>query len=445
MRIALYSFLAFLFGILVASFWVYCAVDSSKDLETSSIIEKNGESTYLTTPAEFHTEVGRFGTYVNLTPSFLEWNEAPVVIPPDWKFRTPESCLDRKRFDSASAANRNNKIIVHYHMQHNAGTSFYEWANEHFTDECATQCCYQKWKHCMVSFNEEIEAENIRNNYENHGVQYVSYELMLPPRFPLPFVGERAREGLFFTTIVRDPFKRFLTYMRRPMIKYHGNADDADSPFWTELSNKKKVYSPDNLNARWLSGALGKTLTPDHINVAKCRLQLFDLVITDTLFTQAVQQILCPLNNWTNGKYCGDDKTNQTKEYRPKPKSNNLEGTDPHFVGAWIERLRPSFEIYDYARLLSLKHMKKFKVQNLPQLSEVPSYMQVIATYANKTIDDNHFRRVPRLSIQNEDLFHPPKEFCDSMKKVWTSNPDEVPNVIGLGTIKYLEFHDMFF
>jgi hypothetical protein len=59
----------------------------------------------------------------------------------------------------------------------------------------------------MVSYNEEVEAENIRNNYINHGVQYVSYELMLPPRFPLPFVSDTARQGIFFTTIVRNPFK----------------------------------------------------------------------------------------------------------------------------------------------------------------------------------------------------------------------------------------------
>jgi len=53
----------------------------------------------------------------------------------------------------------------------------------------------------------EVEADNIRANYKNYGLQYISYELQLPPHFPLPFVSETAREGLFFTTIVRDPFK----------------------------------------------------------------------------------------------------------------------------------------------------------------------------------------------------------------------------------------------
>jgi len=36
----------------------------------------------------------------------------------------------------------------------------------------------------MVSYNEQVEAENIRQNYVKYGVQYVSYELMLPPRMP---------------------------------------------------------------------------------------------------------------------------------------------------------------------------------------------------------------------------------------------------------------------
>ena len=53
----------------------------------------------------------------------------------------------------------------------------------------------------------EVEADNIRANYRNYGLQYISYELQLPPHFPLPFVSETARKGLFFTTIVRDPFR----------------------------------------------------------------------------------------------------------------------------------------------------------------------------------------------------------------------------------------------
>ncbi|KAL7466401.1 hypothetical protein ACHAXS_006697 [Conticribra weissflogii] len=374
-------------------------------------------------------------------PTFLDWHESPVEIPADWQFHTPKYCKNYTgHFNSTDAPNRSNKIIVHYHLQHNAGTSFYEMARDHLTDECATRCCHQKWKHCVVSFNETVEAENIRHNYEYHGVQYVSYELMLPPRFPMPFVSEGARQGLYFTTIVRDPLQRFLTYLRRPRFNYHGNAHDAESPFWNELSGRQKIYSPDNLNVRWLSGAMDQ-ITVDHINIAKCRLQLFDLVISDTLFNHATRHILCPLNNWNKGKHCSVEKSEN--EY--KPKSDALEGTNPHFIGAWIERLKPSFEIYDYARILSLKHMDQHGVSDFPDLSEDPSYLQALERYANMTITESHFGRIPQITLQNEDHFHPPKDFCDNMKKVWTSNPDVVPNVVGIGTIKSMDWNDMFF
>jgi len=185
------------------------------------------------------------------------------------------------------------------------------------------------------------------------------------------------------------------------------------------------------LNTRWLSGAVDE-ITTEHVNIAKCRLQLFDLVIADTLYTQATKQILCPLNNWISGKHCSNDE----KEVEHKSKSDKLEGTTPHFIGAWIERLRPSFEIYDYARLLSLKQLKQHGVKDLPEVSEVPSYLQTLARYTNMTVTDAHLQRIPRISLENEEIFHPPKEFCEHMKKVWTSNPDAVPNAYGIGTIK---------
>ena len=77
----------------------------------------------------------------------------------------------------------------------------------------------------MVSYNEEVEAANIRQNFENHGIQYVSYELQLPPRFPLPFVSETARQGLYFTTIVRNPFRVrvfFIQYSLEAYTSYAG-------------------------------------------------------------------------------------------------------------------------------------------------------------------------------------------------------------------------------
>ncbi len=135
------------------------------------------------------------------TPSYLRWDMASLEQPNNWSFKTTKDCKHSTHF----LPDRNQKIIVHFHMQHNIGTAFWGWARRFAP--CAPRSCKQSAKHCMVSYNEEVEAENIRQNYKNYGAQYVSYELMLPPRFPLPFVSETARRDIFFTTIVRNPFQ----------------------------------------------------------------------------------------------------------------------------------------------------------------------------------------------------------------------------------------------
>ncbi|KAL3791118.1 hypothetical protein ACHAW5_004536 [Stephanodiscus triporus] len=357
------------------------------------------------------------------TPSHLRWDMPSIEEPEDWSFKMPRYCENAAKF----RPDREQKIIVHFHMQHNAGTEFWQFASR-FTP-CATRACWQDSKHCMVSYNEEVEAENIRQNYINHGVQYVSYELMLPPRFPLPFVSETARRGIFFTTIVRNPFKRFLTYVRRhaSFTSLKGDMSNGRSPFWIDLQERRKrrVYAGDNLNARWLSGAI-EHISIDHVNIAKCRLQLFDLVIADNLYEYALKKVMCPLNNWKGGRdargkiLCDDTVSKEEHKSKPDP----LNGTDAHFIGAWVERLRPSFEIYDYARLISWKQLNERGVKDLPELSEVPSYMETLARYTNMEVTDIHFKEIKRVNLENEDHFHPPVEFCNRMKKIWTSNPD---------------------
>ena len=148
-----------------------------------------------------------------VVPTYLKWEESleDVSPPQDWSFQMPKFCNTTTNNDNNNfhytthSLQSQQQIIVHYHMQHNAGTEFYHFARQY--TPCATRACWQSSKHCMVSYNEMVEAENIRQNYKQYGVQYVSYELMLPPRFPLPFVSEDARRSLFFTTILRDPFK----------------------------------------------------------------------------------------------------------------------------------------------------------------------------------------------------------------------------------------------
>lgn len=211
-----------------------------------------------------------------------------------------------------------------------------------------------------------------------------------------------------------------MTYYRNHKFDPTNDNGRASSPFWFDLHGEQKFYSGDNLNIRWLAGTREQIITTDHINIAKCRLQLFDLVIVDTAYEHATKKVMCPLNNWKGKSYCSDTIANTEHRTKPDP----LNGTDPILIGGWIERLRPSFEIYDYARILSWKQLTERGVRDLPEMSEVPSYMATLAKYTGMQVTDAHFRNIPRVSLSTQDDFHPPVEFCERMKRVWTSNRD---------------------
>jgi hypothetical protein len=133
-----------------------------------------------------------------------------------------------------------------------------------------------------------------------------------------------------------------------------------------------------------------------------------------------------------DGKMLCDDMISNVVH---KSKPDFMNETDPILLGAWIERLRPSFEIYDYARILSWKQLQERGVKDLPPLSGVSSYMETMAKYTNIKLSDSHFHTIKRVDLSNEGHFHPPVEFCNIMKQIWTSNPDEIPNVSGIGAI----------
>ena len=213
--------------------------------------------------------------------------------------------------------------------------------------------------------------------------------------------------------------QRFLTSVRRQKFRQIGF--DANSPFWIDFKEKQHFYAGDNLNARWLSGALEQRISNDHVNIAKCRLQLFDLVIADKLYQHAVKKVLCLMNNWKGGRFCGNKITEGEHNSKPDP----LNETESILIGAWVERLRPSFEIYDYARILSWRQLNERGVRELPELSELPSYLETLAKYnTNMKVTNAHFKNIKRVSLENEQYFEPPVEFCNTMKQIWSSNPD---------------------
>jgi hypothetical protein len=405
--------------------------DDDESNANGSEVSSEAEPTYdvidsTTTTAVSVSETTNQG----FEPSFLQWEATPPDVPPDWHYVTPKGCRNATTDPSFNnnLPHRNGKIIVHFHMQHNAGTNFYS-AIKQFVP-CATRACWQIHKHCLTSYNEQVEAENLRQNHKEHGVQYVSIELMLPPRLSLPFVSAEARQDMYFTTIVRDPFKRFLTHLR------HSNKVGIDGPnghFWKDYRPNQELYAGDNLNVRWLSGARGG-ITADHVNIAKCRLQLMDLVILDKFYDVALKRVLCPMNGWRGMKHCD---TELEVEEHTSNKVDPLEGVDPAFVGGWVERLRPSFEIYDYAKLLSIQHLQEQGVvtDEIPSVSEIPLYMETMAKYTGTDVT-KQFKDIPKVNLQNRHLFDPPADFCANMRDIWRSGEDVVPDVYGIGAIK---------
>ena len=85
----------------------------------------------------------------------------------------------------------------------------------------------------------------------------------------------------------------------------------------------------------------------EDVNVAKCRLRLFDLVMTDETIDAAVQGIVCSLRGM------GKCKNRPNARNRTGDSSDPLETIHPLAVGAWIERHRTSFEVYAYAQHLA--------------------------------------------------------------------------------------------
>lgn len=341
----------------------------------------------------------------NTTYQIMEgpsWNETPT----NWTFSPPPP-------NHCQNPNVSLPRIMHYHIQHHAGTMF--WSLAYNNGECAPRACEQKDKHCLVSYSSKVEANHIRNNTP---LTYISYEIMLPPRFPFPFVQDR--DGLFFTTIMRNPMDRLKTVFRR--IK------DPQESFWRNSQGRSShidAYNLDNMSVRWLAGVgYNRPITEQDMNLAKCRLELFDLVMTDVTLEKAMTQVICPRRNWEK---CQQRFRNQ------REKENPFETMESHYVGAWIERQRPSFELYDYARLLSVQQLEeRYGLNDTGDNLLKPSFVQTMELYTNTSCAP-HCPMLKRRSLEPEGTF--PPAFCQAYNQTWASNVDAVPRLFGIGCI----------
>ena len=243
-------------------------------------------------------------------------------------------------------------------------------------EECLTIACRQSGGECAVSHNEQVEASNIKA--VNFG--YIPCGMRLPKAFSLPFVSESAREGLFFTTIMKGPLKRL-----QSSVKINSKKVD----FWADIHAKRdSLCAPENLSARWLSGNKGdRSISDEDLALAKCRLDLFNLVIMDDALQQVFTQIICPMKGW---KKC-DPSLFKSGKARPSDEHPLGPDVDRAFWGALIERMRPSFELCDYARQKSISQLRHYgldeEANELAEKAKVPSMVETMQRYVNISTD----------------------------------------------------------
>jgi hypothetical protein len=366
---------------------------------TKTLLSHEDERAFSLPP--FHASVAVSQT----TTAALDPPPAFDSKPANWTFQ-----FLQEQFPCPEKVDLTRPRIIFYHIQHHAGTSFFHGAV--INKECAPRACRQKDKQCLVSYSEKIEAENIRSTR----MSFIPYEIMLPKHFPLPFVNER--EGFFFTTIMRHPIDRLKTVLRRQPMKQQ-------QLWYLDETKSNDPYHIDNLSVRWLAGVTNnRQITEQDLTLAKCRLELFDLVITDKTHMESMLQVVCPLRDWKRCK----------KVFEAGHKSNNdsLLELDPVVIGAWIERQRPSFELYDYARRLSVHQLQtRYGISSRGDLLRKRSFVETMEKYANVTCQ-GPIKRYNELKMNGP---HVPVSGCEEYHRLWASNQDLVPKIWGLNTI----------
>jgi hypothetical protein len=172
----------------------------------------------------------------------------------------------------------------YYHIQYSAGTML--WDMEKKNGEYAPQACSQRERQCLISYDERVEASNLLQS----NMRYI------PREFPLPFVNARIRRNFYFMTILRNPFDRMLSHhLRRKHPSEHEH-----NILWKELRrDKDDAYGANNFIVRWLAGVpAAREIGQEDVDLAKCHLDLFDLVLTDQTVKAGLSQIICPSRNW---------------------------------------------------------------------------------------------------------------------------------------------------
>eukprot|EP00929_Paragymnodinium_shiwhaense_P077990 TRINITY_DN40322_c0_g1_i1.p1 TRINITY_DN40322_c0_g1~~TRINITY_DN40322_c0_g1_i1.p1 ORF type:complete len:453 (+),score=67.41 TRINITY_DN40322_c0_g1_i1:118-1476(+) len=346
----------------------------------------------------------------------------------------PEPCTDGKRDSRKTLSAGTGRVHIHYHIQHHAGTMMWDCAM--YADECGPRACLRRSQECFFSLSEEVEAQKVLER----GYTYISYEMMLPPRFPMPFVGHR--DKFFFTVIMRHPLDRLLS--KTSVIDYTRQFPEemAKGDYTSTVLLPDKPHGPlrggyphENLALRWLAGKPSPLqLTLHDVARAKCRLLGFDLVISDTLSTETVQKVLCNGHHW---------RWNCTGFKFKKPKSHNRTARErirnDALYSVLVERHRMDFELYDFAMGLARKHLLQYGVRTKATLPPLSASSYVDAMQDVLKLSDSGLKEMraevkmqaegpgtmKALGVDNL------QSFCNRMHDEWSNNPVVPAKLLG--------------
>lgn len=104
--------------------------------------------------------------------------------------------------------------------------------------------------------------------------------------------------------------------------------------------------------------------------------------------------------------------------------------------GALLEKHRLGFELYDYARELSAKHLIKYGLRSSKPEFPKSSYMEAIEAFG---IDTAEFTFHTNAIAASNRPRRSHKNFCSKLHSMWATNGDEMPFVLGIGGLRVPE------
>merc|ERR1712086_569345 len=256
----------------------------------------------------------------------------------------------------------------------------------------------------------------------------------------MPYVLPENREKFFFSTLMRDPLHQLLSQLKHYGGLTEGGGysdkcspnDDLGPVFFHTLPDCRLV---DNLALRWLSGNFvgdggpQNDVTVEDLHLAKCRLQGFDLILTDRNIAAGLP-VLCKLRQW--------EDCNMFGEY-DRQKHPALSGEaairNKHYIAAWIDQHRLSFSLYDFAIAMSARHLKNHGVES--KLPEHPTIVEAFGEYTD--VSDITLREVDKHFPVDEDAIQWKANLdhrhrvadCTKFHDAWRANVDQMPIISG--------------